>query len=51
MIYTVTRGDTLAKICAKCGLDYWKNSAEILEINGLKNENEIFIGQILKLPG
>ena len=51
VIYTVTKGDTLAKICAKCGLDYWKNSAEILEINGLKNENEIFIGQILKLPG
>ena len=51
VVYTVTRGDTLAIICTKCGVDYWKNRDDILEINGLENENPIMVGQILKIPG
>ncbi|MBQ2081736.1 MAG: LysM peptidoglycan-binding domain-containing protein, partial [Treponema sp.] len=51
VVYTVTRGDTLAIICTKCGVDYWKNRDDILEINGLDNENQIMVGQILKIPG
>ena len=33
------------------GVDYWKNRDDILEINGLDNENQIMVGQILKIPG
>ena len=51
VIYTVTRGDTLAIICNKCGVDYWKNRDDILEMNGLDNENQIMVGQILRIPG
>ena len=51
VVYTVTRGDTLAIICTKCGVDYWKNRDDILELNGLDNENQIMVGQILRIPG
>ena len=41
LIYTVIRSATLANICTKCGVDYWKNYDDIL----------IKVGQILKTPG
>ena len=49
--YTVTRGDGLAEICAKCGIDYNKETVKkIIEMNGLKDENSITAGQVLILP-
>ncbi len=51
LIYTVIRGATLAIICTKCDVDYWKNYDDILEINSLDNENQTKVGQILMIPG
>lgn len=48
--YTVVRGDTLAKICARHGIDYEANIDTILKINGLENADLIITGQTILLP-
>ena len=48
--YTVARGDTLAKICARHGIDYEANIDTILKINGLENADLIIAGQTILLP-
>lgn len=48
--YTVTEGDTLAKICKAQGIDYKTNLKIILEINGIKDANLVYVGQIIMLP-
>lgn len=45
--YTVKSGDAIWKIAKTLGLD-WK---ELAEFNNLKNANEIYPGQKLKIPG
>ena len=49
-IYTVVDGDTLAKICSEHGLDYKTNINIIIELNGIKDANLIYVGQKLLLP-
>lgn len=44
--YTVRRGDTLFRI----GLAYGINWVQIAEANGIVNPNQIFAGQVLKIP-
>ena len=48
--YTVKSGDSLDAICAQLGIDYQANKDKIMEINGISDENIIFIGQTLKFP-
>lgn len=43
--YTVSEGDTLTKIAHRFG----KTVKELVEINGLKNPNTIYVGQIISL--
>lgn len=49
-VYTIQYGDTLNKICEKNNIDYSKNKATILKINGIGNEDRIYCGQTLYLP-
>ena len=48
--YTVKLGDTLGRICAGLGIDYWKNRTEILSLNNIRNEHVIRVGQQLMGP-
>lgn len=48
--YTVKEGDTLAKI-AKAELGQSGRHMEILALNRIKTGDDIFVGQVLKLPG
>lgn len=48
--YTVVPGDTLSKICMDNGLDYSANIRIIMAINGIKNPDHIYIGQVILLP-
>ena len=48
--YTVQSGDTLYDICTKHNIDYEQNLRIILGVNGIKNPNNIYIGQNLLLP-
>jgi proteasome lid subunit RPN8/RPN11/cell division protein FtsB len=50
ILYTVEPGDTLGAICARLGIDYWKNKGVILELNRIKDENVILTGQVLLFP-
>lgn len=43
--YTVKKGDTLSGIASKFGTTYQK----LAEINGIKNPNKIYVGQVLKI--
>jgi LysM repeat protein len=45
--YTVKAGDTLSGIAAKFGTTY----QELAKINGIKDPNKIYPGQVLKLTG
>ena len=45
-VYTVKRGDTLAKIAAK----YKLTVKELAESNGIKNPNLIRVGQAIRIP-
>jgi lysozyme len=45
--YTVKAGDTLSAIAAKYGTSY----QELAKINGIKDPNKIYPGQVLKLTG
>lgn len=49
-VYTVAPGDTLEKICADNGVDYYKNLKIILAINDIENVNELYVGQTILLP-
>ena len=48
--YTVVAGDSLSKICAANNLDYGANYKIILAINGIKDANQIYVGQTILLP-
>lgn len=48
--HTVKPGDTLYSICAAYQIDFVNNKKEILELNGIENENVIYVGQVLRLP-
>jgi len=45
-VYVVQKGDVLSKIAAKLGV----STRELIEINGIKNKNKIFVGQKLTVP-
>lgn len=49
-VYTIQDGDTLNEICEKNNIDYTKNKANILKMNGIMNEDKIYLGQKLYLP-
>lgn len=49
-VYTIQDGDTLNEICEKNNIDYTKNKANILKMNGITNEDKIYLGQKLYLP-
>ncbi|MCY3836686.1 MAG: LysM peptidoglycan-binding domain-containing protein [Anaerolineaceae bacterium] len=44
--YTVVRGDTLGTIAARFNTNYFL----IAEINGIANPDQIFVGQVLRVP-
>ncbi len=44
--YKVQRGDRLADICKKWGLDI----KQVMAMNNITNQDKIFRGQVLKLP-
>ena len=48
--YTVVAGDSLSKICETNNLDYGANYKIILAINGIKDANQIYVGQTILLP-
>ena len=48
--YTVKNGDSLIAICKDAGLDYHVAYRIILSVNGIKDPNEIYVGQTLLLP-
>lgn len=48
--YIVVAGDSLSKICAANNLDYGANYKIILAINGIKDANQIYVGQTILLP-
>ncbi|MFT8350397.1 LysM peptidoglycan-binding domain-containing protein [Clostridium saccharoperbutylacetonicum] len=48
--YTIEAGDTLNEICKKHNLDYVKNKDLVLKINGITNEDKIYVGEKLYLP-
>lgn len=48
--YTVARGDTLAEICARHGIDYEANIDTILKLNGMEYADLIIAGQTILLP-
>jgi tetratricopeptide (TPR) repeat protein len=45
-LYTVEQGDTLRVIADSFGVSI----SELIEINGIENANELYIGQILMIP-
>ena len=54
--YTVQRGDTLSKIASKYGSSIAGNTLNakintLVSLNGIKNRNLIYVGQVLKLSG
>ena len=48
--YKVKAGDNLYKICRANGLSYKANIKIILAVNGIKNGNQIYVGQTILLP-
>ena len=48
--YTVEEGDTLIGICFKLKIDYSTNKNIIKAVNGIRDVNAIYVGQILLLP-
>ncbi len=46
MTYIVKKGDTLSAIARKYNTTVW----EIAALNGIKNPNKIYVGQVLNLP-
>ncbi len=48
--HTVKSGESLYSICQSNKIDYSKNIKTILALNGIENENKIFVGQQIILP-
>lgn len=49
--YTVEAGDTLCTIAKRCTDGDWRHTAEdIARVNGIKNQNEIFAGDVILIP-
>lgn len=48
--YIVETGDSLISICNKHGIDYSSAYRVILSLNGIENENKIYVGQTILLP-
>lgn len=44
--YTVRHGDSLSKIALHCGV----STHALARANGIRNENHIYVGQVLKVP-
>lgn len=44
--YTIKKGDTLSQIAARFGTSV----AKLVQLNGIKNPDLIYVGQVLKLP-
>lgn len=44
--YTVVKGDTLSKIAKQFGTTV----NTLVALNGIKNKNLIYVGQVIKLP-
>lgn len=45
--YTVRRGDTLSRIAARFGTTVWA----LMQLNGIRNPNLIYVGQVLLIRG
>ena len=50
MTYTMKPGDTVASVCQRLGIDFYKNADWISAINKIKNYRTISVGQQLILP-
>ena len=48
--YTVVAGDSLVEICKAHGINYESTYQIILAINGIEDENKIYVGQTILLP-
>lgn len=48
--YTVLKGDCLAGICSKFGIDYQSNIKIIKEMNQITDVDAIYVGQTILLP-
>lgn len=49
--YAVEPGDTLCTIAKRCTDGDWRYTAEeIARVNGIKNRNEIFAGDVILIP-
>lgn len=49
--YAVEAGDTLCAIAKRCTDGDWRYTAEeIARVNGIKNQNEIFAGDVILIP-
>ena len=48
--YTVVAGDSLSMFCAANNLDFSSNYKIILANNGIKDANQIYVGQTILLP-
>lgn len=46
MKYTVVKGDNLTKVAKKFGVTV----NELIELNGIKDPNKIYVGQVLEVP-
>jgi putative chitinase len=46
-VHVVQRGETLTRISLKYGVSIWS----IVNANGIRNPNLIYVGQRLKIPG
>lgn len=49
-IYTVSEGDNLYNICVNNKVDYFTYQALILDINGIDNADQIYVGQSILIP-
>ena len=50
ILYTVEPKDTLLDICASLNIDYSEHRDAILSLNGIANEDLVFVGQKLIFP-
>lgn len=48
--YTMKSGDTVAKVCQKLGVDFYKNYAWITATNNIRDYSKVYVGQVLTLP-
>jgi len=48
--YVVKEGDTLLSICEAHGIDFAVDGVAVQNMNGLKDADRIYVGQVLFLP-